>query len=254
MKKVFILLAGLLAFWGYQQRVDENLLAIYEHRESPHEIDKQLHILTAKLSKTYYGLFSGMAILPWKGSWDVQLPLDLTSEVERITRGCNTHDERVLRIYQWITNHIEYDYSYNIYTADECYRQRKGVCSAYADLLVKMLTTADIHAFKVCGYSKDLEGNWKNGHAWVIIEKGDGTFMLADPTWDAGSHDENNKLRKATLDWFDCDPKVMIHTHLPHSARHQLLENPLSEEEYKALPYLEPQSSPRRSSGYYARR
>ena len=254
MRYIVIVLVGLLAYWGYQEKVFDNLRNLYEHRESADEVDRQILIMTAKMSKTFYDFFSGVAFIPDKGIYDCQRPLDLSEEVERITRHCTNHDERVLSIYQWVTTHIEYDYNYSIYTADECYRQRKGVCNAYSDLLVKMLTTADIHAFKVCGKAKKPGEGSDNMHAWVMIEKSDGSFMLADPTWDAGQWDSQKNYHKPTLDWFGCDPKVMIHTHYPTHARHQLLEKPVSEEEYKALPYLEPAKTGIQQRCYYAKK
>lgn len=240
MKTMLFLLTGLLCFWGYQMNVDENLTALYENRNTTEEVNRQLHILTAKVSKTYSELFSGIQIMPWKGNVYIEYPLDLSDEVKRITKSCTNHDEKLLAIYQWVTTHIEYDNDYKIYNADQCYLERKGVCNAYSDLLVKLLTTAGIHAYKVTGYVKKGDGTNDGRHAWVMMEKGDGTFILGDPTWDAGSKDENGRYHKPTLEWYGCAPEVMIHTHYPDTDLHQLLKEPLSREDYESLPELRP--------------
>lgn len=240
MRNTLLLLSGLLCFWGYQMNVDENLTAMYEKRDNTEEVDRQLHILTAKVSKTYSDLFSGIQIMPWKGNVYIELPLDLSGEVKRITKNSATHDDKLLAIYRWVTTHIEYDNDYKIYNADQCYLERRGVCNAYSDLLVKMLTTAGIHAYKVTGYVKKGDGTNDGRHAWVMMEKGDGSFILGDPTWDAGYKDEEGRYYKPTLEWYGCAPEVMIHTHYPDYGRHQLLKEPVSREYYESLPMLRP--------------
>ena len=133
MRNTLLLLTGLLCFWGYQMNVDENLTAMYEKRDNTEEVDRQLHILTAKVSKTYSDLFSGIQIMPWKGNVYIELPLDLSGEVKRITKNSATHDDKLLAIYRWVTTHIEYDNDYKIYNEISVvficmYKGRKTSC------------------------------------------------------------------------------------------------------------------------------
>lgn len=242
MRKMLLFLLCIICWWGYKNNVHENLKQMYKNREMPNEVDQQINHIEAKMHGSFFDLFSGCIVQPWNNRYDFQGPMDLSHEVQRITRGCVNREERIKAVYRWITTNIAYDTDFLIYTADECYRERKGVCSAYSQLLVKMLGCINIPAIVVRGEVKN-EGEIDLGrHAWVMIDKGDGNYMLADPTWDAGGIDEESGkfLAKPTWEWFDCKPEVMIHSHFPDSKRHQLLEKHVSKEEFVKLPYKRP--------------
>ena len=50
-----------------------------------------------------------------------------------------------------------------------------------------------------------------------MVEKGDGSFMLCDPTWDAGyvTTGTGKFIQKPGWEWYDVDPRKMIYTHFP---------------------------------------
>lgn len=242
MKSLFVLLLGIALWWGYKNDVHENLKQLYEYRDEPRECDRQMNIIESKMHQTFFEYFSGCIVQPWNDRYDLRGPMDLSHEALRITRGCTSREERIKAIYRWVTTNIAYDTDYQIYTADECYRERRGVCSAYAQLTVKMLGSIGIPAIVVRGEVKH-EGDINLGrHAWVMIDKGDGDYLLADPTWDAGGiNEETGKfIAKPTWEWFDCSPERMIHSHFPESERHQLLDKPVSKEEFDKMPYMRP--------------
>lgn len=234
MKYIFGLLTGILCFWCYQEDVFTDLMNLAENRGDIRKTNHTLNILDTKVCDLSNDLFSGFNIYGDKEHFNISRPLDLSEHVRHITRGCINHDEKIKAVYQWITHNIEYDTDYNIYMPDECYIQRKGVCNAYALLMVKMLACEGIRAVRVSGLVKTEAHEEPGRHAWVMIEKADGSFMLADPTWDAGYVDrEKNKFfRLPSMDWYDINPKEMIRTHFPFFTRHQLLNRPFSKEEF----------------------
>lgn len=242
MRTLLVFLLGIVCWWGYRNDVMENLKMMYDRRDVPLEVDQQLNIIESKMNMTFADLFSGCIVQPWNDRYDLRGPMDLSHEALRITRGCVNREERIRAVYRWITDNISYDTDYRIYTADECYRERKGVCAAYSQLLVKLLAELDIPAIVVSGEVKHEGNNRLGQHAWVMIDRGDGDWILADPTWDAGCVEEKTGrfVKKKCWEWFDCRPEVMIHSHYPNERRHQLLTNPVSWEEFERLQYRKP--------------
>ena len=241
MKNIVILvISGMLLWWGYRNDVGENLSNLYEHRDSTRRVNHELYLMEAKLSKTFYNYLSGVFMHPLKGIYVLEQPLDMTAIAKGITRGCVTREERIRAVYEWITHHIEYDYDYRIYMPDECYVKRRGVCNAYASLMVKMLSSIGIPSLKIEGETKHPDNTDHGRHSWVMAEKAPGRWMLCDPTWDTGGRNEKNEYTRPTWVWYDCPPEVMIYTHRPDDKRFQLLDKPLSRKEYKALPYIHP--------------
>lgn len=237
MRTFFFFLLGLILFWGFKNNVHENLEQMYVCRDLPVELDRQMNIIESKVQKAFFEIFSGCIIQPWNDRYDIQGPMDLSHEVYSITRDCGNREERIKAVYRWVTTHIAYDTDYSIYTADECYRERKGVCMAYSQLLVKMLGCIGIPAIVVRGEVRNEGKTGYGRHAWVMIDRGDGDYLLADPTWDAGGVDAvtGKFISSPSWKWFDCAPEVMIRTHFPDSERHQLLDVPVSRGDFEGM-------------------
>lgn len=221
---LFLVLGGLL-FWGYQENVHEDLKSMYENKDNVAEIDRNLNVIDAKRSTLFNDLFSGCNISKKNFDFHFSTPLDLSAHVKSITKYADSHNEKIKAVYEWITHHIAYDTDYNIYSADMCYLEGKGVCNAYSLLMVKMLDCVGIRAIKVNGKARNGNSDDWEGHAWVLAEKADGSFMICDPTWDAGWVDpETGKFhRHPTMEWYDVNPKDMILSHVPDYDRHRLM-------------------------------
>ncbi len=150
--------------------------------------------------------------------------------------------EQSYKIYRWICDNIEYDVNHRIYTADECIEQKKGVCQAYSELFYRLADAVGLESEVVVGYSKNPDGSLDAmGHAWVTAYMEDGSSILIDPTWGAGSimngvflHVENDDT------WFDVDPEWMIFTHLPSGGEYQKLEDQVDSLTFMDLPYFLP--------------
>lgn len=159
-----------------------------------------------------------------------------------ITEGCATDYERVQAIYCWLCANISYDTSYTIYHADECWDNKRGVCQAYSELFYHIARALDIRVDIISGHAKHYNGEI-NGHAWVYAEtdKVRHAGILIDPTWGAGNVNNGVFTRKNNdMSWFHVNPYLMILSHYPDDPSYQLLESPISYDEYCRLPYVEP--------------
>lgn len=165
------------------------------------------------------------------------------SDVSRsITQGCRNKYEQAHAIYRWLCDNIAYDTSYSIYTADECWDQKKGVCQAYSELFYRLAEPVGLDVRIISGVSKDREGKVDpQGHAWVCAVMEDNVGVLIDATWGAG-YVENGRFthRPNNESWFDVDPYWMIFTHYPKEDCYQLLPEQISQETFLTLPPLRP--------------
>ena len=105
-----------------------------------------------------------------------------------------------------------------------------AVCEGYANILVELCGRVNIPCIKIIGYGGRLlpsspDKNYVPNHAWNMVYV-DGKWNLIDVTWN--DHDDG------TVDYtyFFRNPKLMIYDHFPGNPDHQLLEKPLSWDEY----------------------
>ena len=167
---------------------------------------------------------------------------DYSEVAAGITAGCSTKYEQAKAIYRWLCRNISYDTSYSIYTADECWDRRKGVCQAYCELFYRLAEPLGIRTFIISGDTKESLRGEGPGHAWLfVVTEGEGTGILIDPTWGAGSVDGNVFVRSENdMSWFHVDPYWMIFTHYPDDKQFQLLDTYVSPQEFLALPDVRP--------------
>lgn len=162
---------------------------------------------------------------------------DFSDFANSLTKGCSNDYEKIEAIYSWICDNIEYDTSYEIYTADECIEERKGVCQAYCDLFYHLAKAVDVRVEVVDGESKDYYGRiGKTGHAWIFAYVDEYYGILLDPTWGAGSVDGNRFIKnKDCWIWFGVDPKWMILSHFPSKEEYQLLDNHITRAQFVSM-------------------
>lgn len=130
----------------------------------------------------------------------------MRTEVERLTEGAKTRDERIRRIFTFVSQEIRYmgvtpeaeAPGYEPHDVSMTFENRYGVCRDKAALLVAMLRMADIPAYPVIidvGPRKDAEVPQPFfNHAIVAVERGEAgqpqgaaRYQLMDPT------DENTR-------------------------------------------------------------
>ncbi len=165
---------------------------------------------------------------------------DYTQVVKDITKDCTTKYEQAKALYLWICRNISYDTPSDIRNADQCWTKRKAVCQGYCELFYRMAETLKLKTNLVYGTSKNSEG-YREGHSWLSVKTDQGEILM-DPTWGSGSV-VNGKFRriKDPLVWFDVDPELFIHTHLPENKKHQHLKELVTEEGFDTLEYVRPE-------------
>ncbi len=159
-------------------------------------------------------------------------------------------DERdaVRAIFRWITANITYDISQQD-DSDSPHlvlARRRTVCYGYAALFKALANAAGMKAEIVIGHSDkfkydaaDGRDDWLN-HAWNAVEVG-GRWQLVDCCWGAGHLDERGEfVRSLTPHYLLTAPEVFVYDHLPQDPRWQLLDPPISKEEYLQRVQLRP--------------
>lgn len=166
--------------------------------------------------------------------------------------GQSTGDEEKARaLYSWLTQNITYDTQayfsgdYGDNSPETVLRRRSGVCSGYARLFKVMAEAVGLEAAVVVGFSKgysfDANAPLKESdHAWNAV-KIEGQWRLLDATWGAGYIDERRRfVRQVDPHWFLTDPEQFVFSHLPEDQKWQLLDQPLSAEDYRRRPRVKP--------------
>lgn len=155
-----------------------------------------------------------------------------------IQANYRTDKEKLRAIYSWITSNIQYnkDSMFFRYWGEDPERKltsvlktRKGVCENFASLLAVIATKCGIPAYSVNGYTK-LNGfiNWQ-GHSWCAVNLNNEWFFC-DPTWDYGF--------RTTAHYFLIEPEQFIETHMPFDPLWQLLEQPITNREFRQGNYF----------------
>jgi transglutaminase-like putative cysteine protease len=153
-------------------------------------------------------------------------------------------------IFRWITENVAYDSDAlrvrRLPAPDPDYtlRVRSAVCEGYSGLFTSLCQELGIEAVTVTGFShtqpneigRPIEAN-NPGHAWNAA-KVDGQWIMLDATFGAGGLAEGQFKKKLELDWFDVPPERMILSHLPDAAKWQMLELPVTREQFVAFPVL----------------
>ena len=147
---------------------------------------------------------------------------------------------KVRAIFRWITNNIAYDPALreDVSGPETVLKHRRAVCSGYSALFKALAEAAGLEAEVIHGHSKGagyqagrgMEGSFE--HAWNAVRIG-GKWGLLDCAWGAGWLDGAGRfVPRFTGHYFLTPPEVFVDDHFPHDARWQLLDRPISREEY----------------------
>ena len=163
-----------------------------------------------------------------------------------ITMHSTTKMEKARAIFIWLANNIAYDTNYRIYSKEVALRQGRGVCQAYSELFKSLGELAGLEVMVIAGDSKpqtyrrpsDID---RRGHAWNAVKVDDGRWALVDATWGAGYVNNKKFTRKLSEFWFDTSPEFFVFTHLPKEENWQLLDKPVTRDEFLRMPPLSPE-------------
>lgn len=159
---------------------------------------------------------------------------------------------RARALFRWIAGNIEYDAvgfrtgNHGDQSADGVLRSRSSVCEGYARLTESLGAAMGLEVQVVSGWSKGYgytTGQRFDGptnHAWNAVRI-DGRWRLMDPTWGAGYLDQQGRfVRRFQEHYFLTAPDAFVFDHLPQDPRWQLLDRPVTAEEYVDLAFLRP--------------
>lgn len=169
---------------------------------------------------------------------DVAERIDLSLVVNYLVKNITDQKEKLHQLVSFIRSSIEYDYAgaeskkflndQNDAAAILAGKNRLAVCAGYALTLKDLLSRTGMEAKYVTGYARvnKYETNELGElHAWNIVTIGK-SKEIHDITWGEA--------------WYDVDPAIMIHSHFPEDPADQLLEKPITKEQYKQMPFAEP--------------
>lgn len=159
--------------------------------------------------------------------------------------------QRARAVYRWLTTNVDYDVEgffrgrYGDLSPEGVLRRRRTVCSGYAGLAQALGQAMGLEVEVVNGWSKgygytageDFGG--PTNHAWNAVRI-DGRWHLMDPTWGAGYLMGDQFVPRFLEHYFLTEPRDFAFDHLPSDPEWQLLDDPLTGDEYADLVYLRP--------------
>ena len=171
---------------------------------------------------------------------------------EYALENLNTKEDLARFFYYWITDNIQYDdnllheFNEGRITLSEyskrqdefaVYDNRKGICSGYSALYQWFMADVGVKSEIVSGYIRDERNHFIDlesdefRHAWnaILIN---GKWMLVDTTWGTSNQYETSEY------YFNMNPELAILTHFPKEKKWQLLEKPLSLDEFNNSKYV----------------
>jgi len=153
-------------------------------------------------------------------------------------------------IFRWITDRITYDLdSFRAkkmpdFLPEAVLAGRSSVCEGYARLFEDLCKRSGVEVALIHGHGKTLgfvapDGSNRITHTWNAVKLG-GRWHLLDTTWAAGFVNNGAFLKKLNDFYFLTPAREFSYTHLPTDSKWQLLDMPVSAEEFDRQPLVPP--------------
>jgi hypothetical protein len=113
----------------------------------------------------------------------------------------------------------------------EALSKHKGVCQHFAELYSAIANQSGIKTYVISGYTKQNGSVDYLPHAWCASLI-DSTWYLIDPTWGSGYIHNARFIRKINESYFKSKPEKMISSHMPFDPLWQLLNYPVTSQEF----------------------
>jgi len=187
----------------------------------------------------------------------VSFSKDYEAKAKELSARYESEEEQVRAIFTWIAHHIRYDKGQarrykpgqgEVVRAqseaelerleqariaeklDRMLRKRKGVCQDYCWLLQAMLNSLGMESAFVSGYSRTSPEQMgrtprQPAHAWNAVRV-DGDWQLLDLTWSTDMEEYGSN------GFFLMPPEEFLKSHYPSDEKWQLLDNPITLEEW----------------------
>ncbi|MDR2078956.1 MAG: hypothetical protein LBP74_04450 [Treponema sp.] len=159
--------------------------------------------------------------------------------------------DRVKKAHDWVALNIQYNaesyWSNTIPGQDylDVLKTGMAVCAGYANVFKAVCDEMGIKTEIVSGYGRGVSFSVfgdepvRTNHDWNMVEI-EGSWYLLDCTWDSGYMNGRKNVRKYTTNYLFLKPEQMIYTHYPENPEVQLLNEPVSVEEFIRLPAYRP--------------
>ena len=109
---------------------------------------------------------------------------EIVSEAENLTRNVSDFHEKVLKIYEFVKNHIHYVIQPEERGALWALKNKTGDCSEYSYLFVALCRAAGIPARVQAGFAfHSFSETLKDGHMWAEYYLGNYGWVPVDATW-----------------------------------------------------------------------
>jgi transglutaminase-like putative cysteine protease len=172
--------------------------------------------------------------------------------VELINSSAKNDFEKVKKAHDIVALLVKYDaaHFWAGTVPDQSYRTvlktGMAVCEGYSNTFKQFCDELNIPCEIVHGFGRGvgtspLSGDTPNdsNHAWNIVTI-NGENYLVDCTWDSGYMDGRVSKQRYTTDWLFLKPEHFLYMHYPENAKQQLVAEPLSAEQFSALPFFKP--------------
>lgn len=172
--------------------------------------------------------------------------LEIARLARTLTAGAASDSARAAVLYEWIARNLTYDVAGYLSgalvgaDAEQVWRTRTAACGGYVALYQRLAAEAGLQVAPVEGYAKGFDYRFgqstrRPNHAWLALYLG-GRWRLLDPTWGSGVVRDGRFERAFTWDFFLTDPETLVLSHFPVAQRWQLVERPMSRDEFERLP------------------
>jgi len=172
------------------------------------------------------------------------IELDIATLINYLVIPTTNEKEKVVSIYQWLIRNIKYDRAAyrngnrRINRSNQDILNRKeAICWGFSTLFKAMCDEVNIPCEVISGYGKtnmNAKPDLKSpNHAWNSV-KIDSVWFLLDATWDSNVIGTVSDFeQKYGYTYFLTPSKYFLVNHLPADPNWQLLDCPITPEEYK---------------------
>ena len=174
-----------------------------------------------------------------------------TESVERLSRYLTSPWEgernKGFAIFRWLSFHVAYDVDGFFGRTEKkgcdsgsVLKHRVSVCAGYANLFESLSKEAGLKVHTIGGYAKGYgfepgQRFTATNHAWNALQV-NGEWFICEPTWGAGFLGNDLTFhRSPNVAMFLLDPEFAICSHYPVDEKWQLLDQPITKEEFEKL-------------------
>lgn len=166
---------------------------------------------------------------------------------EYLTSPWQGDRNKAYAIFRWLSFNVAYDVDGFFGRAEKksndaasVLRHKTSVCAGYASLFEALCKVAGLQVHTIEGYAKGygFEPGQRikdKNHAWNGVQV-NGEWFICEPTWGAGYLGADLMFhRSPDVAMFLMDPDYAICSHYPVDEQWQLLDKPISKEEFEKL-------------------